>query len=115
MFPKLIDAGSFYLPTYGVLVAIAFLLAIWITGRLGETGRALRTELITNLAVYCALAGMVGAKLLMFVFDWKMYADDPSQIFTFSTLQAAGVYQGGCCSLWLRHFCTCTDEAAEAR
>ena len=77
-----------------MLVAIAFLLAIWFTGRLGETGRAIYRT-VTNLAVYCALAGMVGAKLLMFVFDWKMYADDPSQIFTFSTLQAAGVYQGG--------------------
>ncbi len=94
MFPKLVEWGSFYLPTYGVLVAIAFLLAIWFTGRLGRQA-GLSTELVTNLAVYCALAGMVGAKLLMFVFDWKIYAEDPSQIFTFSTLQAAGVYQGG--------------------
>jgi phosphatidylglycerol:prolipoprotein diacylglycerol transferase len=94
MFPKLVEWGTFYLPTYGVLVAIAFLLAIWFTGRLGKRA-GLSSELVTNLAVYCALAGMVGAKLLMFIFDWKMYADDPSQIFTFSTLQAAGVYQGG--------------------
>jgi phosphatidylglycerol---prolipoprotein diacylglyceryl transferase len=94
MFPKLVEWGSFYLPTYGVLVAIAFLIAIWFTGRLGKRA-GLSQELITNLAVYCALAGMIGAKLLMFVFDWKIYASDPSQIFTFSTLQAAGVYQGG--------------------
>jgi phosphatidylglycerol:prolipoprotein diacylglycerol transferase len=94
MFPKLIDSGSFYLPMYGVLVATAFLVAIWITGRLGKRA-GLSTELITNLAVYCALAGMIGAKLLMFIFDWQIYAADPSQIFTFSTLQAAGVYQGG--------------------
>jgi len=94
MFPKLIEAGKFYLPTYGVLVATAFLLAIWVTVKLGKRA-GLRPDLITNLAVYCALAGMLGAKLLMFVFDWQMYASDPSQIFTFSTLQAAGVYQGG--------------------
>ena len=94
MFPKLIDTGGFYLPTYGLLVATAFLLAIWITGRLGARV-GLRNELITNLAVYCALAGMIGAKLLMFAFDWSEYASDPSQLFSFSTLQAAGVYQGG--------------------
>src|SRR5262245_18103801 len=94
MFPKLVEWGSFYLPTYGVLVAVALLVAIWFTGRLGQRV-GLSSELITNLAVYCALAGMVGAKLLMFAFDWKFYAQDPSQIFTFSTLQAAGVYQGG--------------------
>jgi phosphatidylglycerol---prolipoprotein diacylglyceryl transferase len=94
MYPKLIESGSFYVPTYGVLVALAFLIAIWITGRLGKRF-GLSYELVTNLAVYCALAGMIGAKLLMFVFDWKTYVEDPSQIFTFSTLQAAGVYQGG--------------------
>ena len=34
MLPKLIEIGGFYLPTYGVLVAIAFLVAIWLTGKL---------------------------------------------------------------------------------
>jgi phosphatidylglycerol:prolipoprotein diacylglycerol transferase len=94
MFPKLIETGDFYVPTYGALVAIAFLIGIWITGRLAKRA-GLRTDLITNLAVYCALAGMVGAKLLMVLFDWKFYANDPSQLFTLSTLRAAGVYQGG--------------------
>ena len=36
MFPKLIDIGGFFLPTYGVLVAIAFLVAIWLTGKLAQ-------------------------------------------------------------------------------
>lgn len=94
MFPKLISIGSFFLPTYGVLVAIAFLTAIYLTGRLARRA-GLESEKVTNLAVYCAIAGMVGAKLFMFLFDWKAYASNPSDIFSFSTLQAAGVYQGG--------------------
>ena len=94
MFPKLINIGNFYLPTYGVLVAIAFLLAIWVTTKLAKRA-GLSKELVTNLAVYCALAGIVGAKLLMIFFDFGDYAGDPSQILSFNTLQAAGVYQGG--------------------
>ncbi len=94
MLPKLIDAGSFYLPTYGVLVAAAFLVAIWLTGKLARRAN-LNAETVTNLAIYCALVGMGGAKLAMFLFDWRQYASDPSQIFTLATLQAAGVYQGG--------------------
>lgn len=47
-------------------------------------------ELITNLAVYVALAGLLGAKLLMIWFDWPNV-----QIFSLGFLQAAGVYQGG--------------------
>ena len=94
MFPKLIDTGGFFLPTYGVLVALAFLVAIWLTGRLAAKA-GLNSDKITNLAIYCALAGMAGAKLLMFLFDWRTYMLNPREIFTFSTLQAAGVYQGG--------------------
>ena len=39
MFPKLIDTGGFFLPTYGVLVAAAFLVAIWLTGRLAGSSK----------------------------------------------------------------------------
>ena len=94
MFPKLIEIGGFYIPTYGVLVAIAFLVAISLTGKLAAKA-GLKAESVTNLAIYCALVGMAGAKLLMFVFDWRTYLLNPREIFTISTLQAAGVYQGG--------------------
>ena len=79
MLPKLFEHGTFFLPTYGVLVAIAFLVAIWITGRLARRW-GLNVEKVTNLAIYSAIAGMAGAKLFMFLFDWKMYAASPSAV-----------------------------------
>jgi phosphatidylglycerol:prolipoprotein diacylglycerol transferase len=94
VFPKLISIGSFYLPTYGVMVALAFLAGLGITVRLARRS-GLNAELITNLAVYVALAGMLGAKILMIVFDWNRYMANPADIFSFATLQAAGVFQGG--------------------
>jgi phosphatidylglycerol:prolipoprotein diacylglycerol transferase len=94
VFPKLISTPSFYLPTYGVLVALAFLAGLTVTVRLARRS-GLNAELITNLAVYCALAGLLGAKILMIVFDWSYFASQPRQIFSLSTLQAAGVFQGG--------------------
>jgi phosphatidylglycerol:prolipoprotein diacylglycerol transferase len=94
MFPKIISYGDFFLPTYGVMVALAFLAALWIIGRLGREA-GLESEKIMNLGIYCALAGMLGAKLMMFAFDWQVYLNDPRQIFSRETLQAMGVYQGG--------------------
>ena len=89
MFPKIFSIGSFYLPTYGVLVALGFLVGLSITVKLARKS-GLDAEKITNLAVYVALAGLIGAKLLMIAFDWP-----DIQIFSLSTLQAAGVFQGG--------------------
>ncbi len=94
MHPKLITIGDFFLPTYGVLVALAFLAGLWVAARLAKrTG--LNANDVTNLGVYCALAGLAGAKLLMFVFDWRYYANNPREIFSLSSLQAGGVFQGG--------------------
>src|SRR5579862_4654751 len=94
MFPKLVSIGKFFIPTYGTLVAIAFLIALWVTVRLARRAK-LPAEPVTNLAIYCALAGLAGAKLFMILFDWKSYWNDPASLFSLSTLQAAGVYQGG--------------------
>lgn len=94
MFPKLISIGKFFIPTYGTLVAIAFLVALWVTIRLARRAK-LPAEPVTNLAIYCALAGLAGAKLFMILFDWKSYWEDPASLFSLNTLQAAGVYQGG--------------------
>src|SRR6202790_2089002 len=94
MFPKLISIGKFFIPTYGTLVALAFLFALWVTVRLARKAK-LPPEPVTNLAIYCALAGLAGAKLFMILFDFKQYWADPGSLFSLSTLQAAGVYQGG--------------------
>jgi phosphatidylglycerol:prolipoprotein diacylglycerol transferase len=94
MFPKIFSIGDFFLPTYGVLVAIAFLTALWLAGRLARRS-GLNAEDVTNLGVYCALSGLAGAKLLMFVFDWSYYASNPGQIFSLTTLRAGGVFHGG--------------------
>jgi len=94
MYPKLISIGSFYIPTYGVLVALGFLAGLWVVARLSRAA-GLPHEKITNLAVYCAISGIAGAKLFMFLFDLPDYIRNPGQIFTLETLQAAGVFHGG--------------------
>jgi phosphatidylglycerol:prolipoprotein diacylglycerol transferase len=94
MYPKLISIGSFYIPTYGVLVALGFLAGLFVTLRLARRA-GLPEDKITNLTVCCAIAGIVGAKLFMFLFDLPSYIADPGQIFSLETLQAAGVFHGG--------------------
>jgi phosphatidylglycerol---prolipoprotein diacylglyceryl transferase len=94
MYPKLISFGSFFIPTYGVLVALGFLLALTVTLRLARRS-GLPSEKVVNLAVYCAMAGIIGAKLFMFLFDLPTYLQHPGEIFTLETLQAAGVFHGG--------------------
>ena len=63
--PHIFTIGGYSQSTYGLLVALAFVVALSAVGPLaGEAG--LNQEDVINLGMYCALAGIVGAKLMMF-------------------------------------------------
>ncbi len=94
MFPQLFNIGDFFIPTYGVLVTAAFLIALWLAARLAASS-GLDKEAVLNLGIYCGLAAIIGAKLLMFLYDFDYYRRNPREILSFSTLQAGGVFQGG--------------------
>ncbi len=93
MFPHLLTLGSFSLPSYGALVALAFLVALAMASKFASQ-RGMKSETVVNLGVYCALAGMAGAKLLMIAMD-PLYREHPSEIFSLAVLQSAGIFFGG--------------------
>ena len=92
MYPELFHI--WFLHTYGVLVAAAFLTALWLAGRLAKSA-GLDADAVTNLGIYCALAAIIGAKAMMIIVDLPHYLQNPGEIFSFATLQAGGVFYGG--------------------
>jgi phosphatidylglycerol:prolipoprotein diacylglycerol transferase len=92
MYPELFHIS--FLHTYGVLVALGFLAALWMAGRLGARA-GLAKEQVTNLGLYCALAALAGAKVMMLIVDAGYYWQHPERIFSIETLQAGGVFYGG--------------------
>jgi len=62
MYPELFRIGDFVISTFGVMMAIAFLVGSWITARrMKEEG--LDPDLATTLLVYVMLGGIAGSKL----------------------------------------------------
>ncbi len=92
MYPEIFHLS--FLHTYGFLVAIAFLAGLWMATRLGRQAK-LNADAITNLGIYCALAAIAGAKVMMLLVDIPYYTQHPGEILSFSTLQAGGVFYGG--------------------
>ncbi len=92
-----------FLHTYGVLVALAFLAGLWMTARLARRS-GLHADSVMNLGIYCALAAIIGAKVMMFLVDLPYYAANPGEILSFATLQAGGVFYGGLIAALLTAF-----------
>ncbi len=97
MWPRILEIGSFAVPTYGVLIALGFLAGITLAARLarGSERSDLDPERITNLGIVLLLSAIVGAKLFMIVDSWTYYSADLSRIFSMSALRSGGVFYGG--------------------
>ena len=84
--------GPYSLHTYGVLLAVAFLLALWLASvRARQAG--LDAQRVTDLGVWALLAGLAGAKLLLLAVDWRYYSSNPRELL--SIFQSGGVFYGG--------------------
>ena len=107
MHPRLFTIGSFTQHTYGLLVAIAFMVALYIAVRLGRRD-GLDGDQVFNLGVYMAVVGVIGSKALLILTDLSYYTRNPGQIFSLESLQAGGVFYGGLLSavffaVWYLH------------
>ena len=97
MFPRLFQIGSFGVPTYGVLVATGVLVGLWISVRNSEK-QGIKAENAWDFGIALVLAGIVGAKILYIILDWRTghaYGQNLREIFSLDTLQAGGVFSGG--------------------
>jgi len=77
-----------------LLLALALLTAVFTADRLGrregfDGGRML------DFSTWIIVVGLVGAKILMIISDWGYYRQNPGEIFSWSTVQAGGVFYGG--------------------
>jgi phosphatidylglycerol:prolipoprotein diacylglycerol transferase len=63
MYPELFRIGDFVISSFGVMVAIAFLVAYWISS-LEYKRKGLDEKLLSNVFVAAMVGGIVGAKIL---------------------------------------------------
>ena len=95
MFPQLFRIGEsefLVLPTYGVLVAVGFLLGL-LLARLLARRNDLPPDRISDLAIWTLLLGLVGSKLVLILLDLPAYLREPALLL--ASLRYAGVFYGG--------------------
>jgi len=92
VFPRLIQIGSFYLPTYGVILAIAYLVGIWLLRRKARA-EGLPEQKIFDFSLYVLAAAILGAKALLVIVEWRRYASNPASLV--EVLRSGGVFYGG--------------------
>jgi phosphatidylglycerol:prolipoprotein diacylglycerol transferase len=82
------------LPTYGVSLAVAFVLGIQTLAWLGEREGLPKSKLY-ELGAYIIPSSIVGTKLLMIIISWNNFEDHWKQIFSVAVSTSIGTYLGG--------------------
>ena len=88
MYPELFRIGSFPINTYGVLLAVGLMLALFAAARLAQND-GLPKQRIYDLGLWTIIGGLLGSKILMF------FVEDDVQFFSMDFLRSGGVYYGG--------------------
>jgi phosphatidylglycerol:prolipoprotein diacylglycerol transferase len=88
MYPELFRIGNFPINTYGVLLALGLVLALFTAARLAVRD-GLPKERIYDLGLWTILGGLLGSKFLM------LFTEEHVQVFSLDFLRSGGVYFGG--------------------
>ncbi len=94
MYPRLLTTPYFTLHTFGVVLALAYLSALWWLLRSGRR-QGEDTDRLISLGLWCIIGAILGAKVLMILRSLPDYVRDPSELWSLSTLQSAGDFYGG--------------------
>jgi phosphatidylglycerol:prolipoprotein diacylglycerol transferase len=106
MYPILFQLGAITIYTYGVLVAIGVILALFYARRRASI-MGLPPREIWDLGIYMIFAALVASKIWLVLSSWNYYAANPSQIFSIATFESAGTFYGGLAGSILMIFTYC--------
>ena len=85
MYPILFELGSFQVRSYGVIVGLSFLLALWMSTREAKR-RGIDPKLVQDFALYAFLGGIIGARLYFVLFSEPAYfLEHPGEVFAIWT------------------------------
>ena len=92
MHPILLEAGPITIYSYGVLLAAAYLLGLWLgVRRASQAG--LDGNRVMDLGIWVIIAALVGAKGLLFIVDFNHFTSSREEFM--SLLRSGGVFYGG--------------------
>src|SRR5215203_6910345 len=92
MHPILFEVGGFPVYTYGVLLAVAYLLGLQFA-LVRARSRGLDPNRVMDLGIWIIISALAGAKLLLLIVEWDTYRRNPAELLTL--VRSGGVFYGG--------------------
>ena len=92
MYPRLFEFGWFTVYSYGLLLALAYLLGLRMA-LVRARHRGLDSTRVMDLGIWIIISALIGAKLMLLIVDWDYFSRNPRELL--SLAQSGGVFYGG--------------------
>lgn len=92
MHPILLDLGPLTIYSYGVFLASAYLLGLWMAVRRANAA-GIDGNRVLDLGIWVIIAALVGAKALLFIIDFQYFTSSWDSFMTL--VRSGGVFYGG--------------------
>ena len=92
MYPELFSIGPITVYSYGVLLAVSYLLGLRLAMYRAKMW-GLDANRVLDLGIYIIIAALIGAKLLLLIVDFDQFRQSPADLL--SLARSGGVFYGG--------------------
>ena len=92
MYPRLFEFGWFTVYSYGLLLALAYLLGLQMA-LVRARHRGMDSTRVMDLGIWIIISALIGAKLMLLIVDWEYFTRNPGELI--SLAQSGGVFYGG--------------------
>ena len=92
MYPRLLEFGPFTVYSYGVLLAAAYLLGLYLAVRRARRF-GIDADRVLDMGIYLIISALIGAKLLLLIVDFDFFRRNPQELWTLA--RSGGVFYGG--------------------
>ena len=92
MYPELFSIGPITVYSYGVLLAVSYLLGLRLAMYRARTW-GLDANRVLDLGIYIIIAALIGAKALLLIVDFDQFRQSPMELV--SLARSGGVFYGG--------------------
>jgi len=114
MYNDLFSIGKLSFHSYGMMIGIGTVLALWWAGRRGEK-RGISEDFITSMTIWIVVVGFAGGKLLYIITNWQGFLEAPRRYLSSEGFVVYGGIVTALIMSWLRcrhakvNFTDCLD------
>ena len=102
MYPELFEVFGFKVRSYGLIIAVGLMLAVWLASRRAPR-HGVKPERLYDVLIWALIPGILGARVVYIVQHWGFYSSNPGELWTFQFegLTSFGGFGFALIAIWL--------------